>query len=157
METATICNLMDKLTLNMLVLMEEEVKQKLQVEKAMKNGDILIAKTRYSQGSQSVSSHQLPTEDSREFNALVTLNETTRGTLDAEEHEVDKATSHFDPMNLFGILTPQSLASAAKNYKQATLSCVDCANNHIELNDNIEVLKRLKQMKEESLIQNVLH
>lgn len=150
-----ICVLMDKLTIKMLELMEEEVKHKLNIEKAMKNGDILIAKTRYNQGTQTVSCLQLPTEDSKEFNALVTVTSDETPTLSVDEHEIDKATGYIDPLKWFGFLTPQSLLYAGKNYKKATIASVDCANNHIELENTMKSLRRLKEMKDEKLIENV--
>lgn len=149
-----ICSLMDKLTLKMLDLMEEEVKHKINIEKAMKNGDILIAKTRYNQGSQSVSVLQLPTEDSKEFNALVTVAKENED-LTAVVHDIDKNSGYINPLQWFGILTPQSLVYAGMNYKKATIASVDCANTHIELNNTVEALKRLKQIKDEKLIENV--
>lgn len=149
METSKedICNLMDKLSLRMLELMEEEVRRKLAVERAMKNGEILLAKTRFQTGSQSVSQLQLPTEDSKEFCALTTVAKES-DQLSLEEHTVDKESGRIDPLKWFGILTPRSLAFAARNFRKATLASVDCANTHIELNQTIAALNGLKQMKE---------
>lgn len=68
-----ICLKLDDLALDILELSEELVGCKVKLEEAMKPGFVHIAKSRYIMGNKTVCSLQLPTEDSAEFDALVTV------------------------------------------------------------------------------------
>ncbi|EDS26726.1 conserved hypothetical protein [Culex quinquefasciatus] len=67
-----ICQLMDKLLLHSLDLMEQEVKLKTTIEAIANDGQLDLAHTRFTKGATAVSAVQLPTEDYKPFSALNT-------------------------------------------------------------------------------------
>lgn len=62
-------------------------------------------------------------------------------------HEVDKETSHVDPINWFGILIPQTLRSARERYEKAIELSVESANVRQHLVRNCELIRKLKAIK----------
>lgn len=68
-------NLLDLLYLEMLDLIEQYTTSRVNIERLMNSGQLMLAKTRYLQGSQTISSAQIPTEYSNTFNALCVLEE----------------------------------------------------------------------------------
>lgn len=140
--------LLDKLTLQMLDLIEQEVQLKVQLEKTVKEGEMNLAKTRYTQGSSSISVLQLPTEDSKEFRALSTLDETNdelgNAKVSLERHPVDKEAGFIDPAKWFGVLLPQSFTQAKNHFNKGVDLSVECANVQIELANTIRNIERLK-------------
>lgn len=136
--------LTDKVTINMLELMQEVVTLKLNIEKTTKEGDILLAKTRYSQGSTSVSSIQLPTENGKQFNALLSLTENKTDPLSTNFDVIESTASKDVGMQLFGVLKPQSLIQAKDYFKRAILLAVECGNIQNKLNYIINAHKKLK-------------
>uniref|UniRef100_A0A1B0D551 Vacuolar ATPase assembly protein VMA22 n=2 Tax=Phlebotomus papatasi TaxID=29031 RepID=A0A1B0D551_PHLPP len=149
-----ICELMDKLTIEVLDLMEDEVKQKIEIEKNSNSGQLLMAKARYIQGQRTVSASQLPTENSAEFNALATVStdspESPRraSKVTLEQHPVDKENGFIDPIKWFGILVPQSLQLARNRFKKTIELAVDCTNTQLRLNRCMNQLEGLRQMKQ---------
>lgn len=71
-----ICQELDILSLRILRLMNDFIQCKLNIEKAVKNGNMDLAKARYIMGNRNVSALQLPTEESSEVSALVTVTTT---------------------------------------------------------------------------------
>lgn len=141
--------LLDKLTLQMLDLIEQEVQLKVQIEKTVKEGEIQLSRTRYTQGSSSISVLQLPTEDSKEFKALQAVHETKdeigNAKLNLERHPVDKEAGFIDPSKWFGLLLPMSFNQAKNQFVQGVNLSVESANVQIELANtmkNIETLKK---------------
>ncbi|XP_075227512.1 vacuolar ATPase assembly protein VMA22 [Lycorma delicatula] len=68
-----ICHELDTLSIRILQLMNDLIQCKLNIEKAVKNGSLDLAKARYIMGNRNVSSLQLPTEDGSEVQALTTV------------------------------------------------------------------------------------
>ncbi|XP_055679358.1 coiled-coil domain-containing protein 115 [Lutzomyia longipalpis] len=149
-----ICELMDKLTIEILDLMEDEVKLKIDIEKNSNSGNLLIAKARYIQGQQTVSASQLPTENTPEFKALMTVgSDGQESTGDAvnvalEQHRVSKEDGYIDPIKWFGILVPQSLQLARTRFVKTIELVVSCTNTQLQLNHALRQLTGLRQMKE---------
>jgi len=145
--------LMDKVILQTMELVEEDVTLKISIEKVTNEGALLIAKTRYAQGPNAVSASQLPadSDEAREFKALKTLsrlqNELESSEFELETHEVDKSTFHVEPLNWFGILTPQSLKTARERYEKALDLVIESANVEQRLKKNCELLEKLKRIK----------
>lgn len=67
-----ICQQLDDLAIKVLLLMEDLMKCKHQMEEAMKSGYFNIAKTRYITGNKTVCTLQLPSED-KDVSALSTI------------------------------------------------------------------------------------
>lgn len=146
-----ISELLDKLTLESLNLIEQDIQTKINIEKLANDGSLHMAKSRYIQGQNSVSLSQLPTENSSEFNALQTLKESKDDlnipVLELETEKIDKASGFIDPMNWFGVLLPQSLYHARDKFKKAIELSIESANIRVKLqtiNSNIFKLKQIK-------------
>lgn len=151
-ERKEICELLDKLTLEMLDLIEQDVKCKRNIENITNDGQLNMAKTRYITGQNSVSKSQLPGEDCVDFNALATLkcdkNEINGNKFELQRHSVDKEKGLFDPIQWFGILTPRNLQMARNSYKQVLDFIVESANIQARLSSYYGNITELKKMKE---------
>lgn len=161
-ELKTVCELLDKLTLEMLILMEQHIQEKLKIEAAMTEGEAHLAKSRYILGHKNVSSLQLPTENSNDINPAVTLteiedDETFLGKpklkLTIEEYtktpfeELSDKKYIQDPMNWFGVLVPRNLHLAQSSYRNAIEHAVDCANTQTRLHQVCVKIQQLREIK----------
>lgn len=149
MDTINRKELVDKLTVEMLDLIEQQVQCKMNMGKLMAQGQIHIAKTRYTQGTRTVSSSQLPTENSPEFKALSTVERTSNDVGDLQLHlnvqNVNKDEGYVDPIKWFGILVPQSLQIARDAFKKSVEYSCECASIQSSLwrtMSNILLLKK---------------
>ncbi|XP_070492773.1 coiled-coil domain-containing protein 115-like [Chironomus tepperi] len=144
-------SLLDKVILQTLELVEEDLTIKISIEKLTNEGALNLAKTRYTQGSSSVSITQLPTEDEeKEFKALRTVERNEDDTamqFTLESHEIDKDNDYIDPMHWFGILTPQTLKTARDKYQKAIELSVESANVRQRIAKNTELIQKLKYVK----------
>lgn len=152
-----ICNILDKLTLDALLLMEEEIQTKLTVETAMSAGETNLAKTRYIIGQNKVSAIQLPTEKSPEFEAALKVCEVEDEALfDKVSYEIqltkkeDKIVQ--DPIKWFGVLVPQSLVNAQSMFRQALQWSVKAVNIQRQLSETLGKINELKQIKAKLLL-----
>lgn len=148
-----ICTILDKLTLDALLLIEEEIQTKLNIENAMSLGETNLAKARYIMGQNKVSAIQLPTENSPEFTAVVKIHPSESDKLfENKSYEIQLTqkndnTNVQDPIKWFGVLVPQTLTQAQKMFRQALQWTVKAANIQTELNETIENINKLKNMK----------
>ncbi|XP_030764599.1 coiled-coil domain-containing protein 115-like [Sitophilus oryzae] len=147
-----ICNTLDKLTLDSLTLMQEQIELKLNAENAMIGGETHLAKTRYILGQNSVSSLQLPTDSSTEFSALTTVNtskdEHGINQFDLESNKPDNE-KYINPIKWFGYLTPQNLTFAQNLYRQALQWIIQAANVQTRLQEVCTEIHHLKKIKNE--------
>lgn len=143
-----VCELMDKQYIHLLELIEKDVSNKIYLEKQMNSGNLLIAKTRYLKGQQTVSSAQLPTEDSDEFKALSTVerDEEMHWSL-MKKQPVDKEKGFIDPLRWFGVLVPQSLHLAKDKFRNCLFLVVEQANIQASIQKTIKQLLQLKNLK----------
>ncbi|KAG5681094.1 hypothetical protein PVAND_010560 [Polypedilum vanderplanki] len=144
--------LLDKIYLQTLELIEEDVSIKINIEKLTNEGTLNLAKTRYNQGSNTVSITQLPTDDDREFFALKTVERTSDINSNCTQfalecHAVDKDSNHIDPINWFGVLIPQSLKIAREKYEKAIELSIESANVRQKIAKNCELIRKLKRIK----------
>lgn len=152
--TPQINALIDHLYLDVLDLVEQQVKCQLNIENAVIGGQLLVAKTRYTLGTNSVTIAQLPTENTPEFNALATVNASIAGgdvhgspsTLELSRHDVNKAAAYPDPLHWFGILLPQSMLAAQRLFRKSVEYSVECANVRINLLNAIGNILKLKKL-----------
>lgn len=150
--------LQDKLFLEMLDLVEQSILCKMNIETTTNAGQLLLAKSRYIQGPQTVSQTQLPTENSSDFNALRTVsrsaNDDTDGiamdsdTFQLNVQNIDKESGFIDTIRWFGVLVPRSLHSAQERFNQAIEHVVECANIQTKLNKTIRFLLLLRNKME---------
>lgn len=150
----TICEVLDKLTIDALTLMEQEIQTKLELEKSMSDGEAHLAKSRYIMGHNFVSTLQLPTENSNEFNASAVLNVEENSntasdkTLDLEFKKDDPECAN--PLRWFGVFVPQNLHYAQTKFKQALVWAAKSANIQIQLNNTLSNITRLESIKQSS-------
>lgn len=141
--------LQDKLIIELFDLIEQSVTSKMNFEKTMNTGQLLLAKSRYIQGSQSVSTTKLPTENSTEFNALKTVTHTPQTNSQLSEiqlnaEKIDKEKSFIDPLRWFGVLVPRSLQLAQERFNNAIEIAIECTNIQLKLQKTIENLLLLR-------------
>ncbi|CAG9773677.1 unnamed protein product [Ceutorhynchus assimilis] len=143
---------LDRLTLDALTLMQEEIELKINAENAMVGGETHLAKTRYILGQNSVSSIQLPTENTPEFDALLVVHhsqdEYGHEKLDLESQKPDNE-HHINPIKWFGYMQPQHLQLAQNLYRQAVQWLVQAANVQLRLRGTCLQIKQLRKLKEE--------
>lgn len=149
METyESVCELMDKQYISLLDLIEKDVANKVYLEKQMSSGNLLIAKTRYLKGQQTVSANQLPGEDSAEFKALSTVEREAGGHWSLEKkHPVDKDNGYIEPSRWFGVLVPQSLQLAKDKFRNCLFLIVEGANTRTNIQQTIRYLLQLRNKK----------
>lgn len=155
--------LLDKLTLEMLVLMEQHIEQKRRIETLMTEGEANLAKSRYIMGHKNVSALQLPTELSNDIDPAVTVEEMGdderffgQPTLTMNVEDFIKAGSENggdsrnvqDPKNWFGVLVPRNLTSAQANFKDAISVVVDCANTQTRLNRICLKIQQVRDLRD---------
>lgn len=143
--------LQDKLLLQLFDLIEQSVSCKMNIESTTNAGQLLLAKSRYIQGVQTVSKSQLPTENSTEFHALKTIVRTddeTADELQLKVHKIDKETGFVDAIRWFGVLVPRSLQLAQQRFNRAVELAVEGVNIQMQLNKTIRFLQLLKMKSE---------
>lgn len=147
---ADICTLLDKQTLDLFDLIEQQVQCKVNIEKTTVDGQLMIAKSRYINGTQTVSVAQLPTENSAECNALATVcvdEQSEPNHFAINRHPVDKDSGRVEPLKWFGILTPQSLLTAQQRFQNAIEYVGECATIQVNLLKTMSNLLQLNELK----------
>ncbi|XP_056635278.1 uncharacterized protein LOC130444237 [Diorhabda sublineata] len=146
-----LCETLDKLTLDALLLLQEEIEMKLNIENAMCEGESHLIKSRYILGVNQVSSLQLPTENSEEFSSCFKVNgsETILGRKIFDLYEIKKSDDNnvVEPLWWFGRLSPQYLVFAQKMFRQALQWTVKAANVQNRLQDVLQGISVLKEVK----------
>lgn len=146
-----ICELIDKLTIDMFELIEEKIQCELKIENGTKEGQMHMAKTRFIKGSNYVSKSQLPTENGNFIEPLVTISEhkdeLNANKLELELHTIDKENNFVDPLRWFGILVPESLQQARTKYQQCLHYVIECANTQLKLHNTLVNIKKLLNIK----------
>lgn len=147
-----VCELLDKLLIQTIDLIEQDVTIKINIEKLTNDGYLMLAKTRYIQGQSTVSIANLPADDSNELSALKTVTRSNDeiNTLQFQllEHEVSSETNRVNPLNWFGIIVPQSLKKAQENFQKAIELVIESANIEMKLKQNYKLFTKLKKIKE---------
>ncbi|XP_050294681.1 coiled-coil domain-containing protein 115 [Anthonomus grandis grandis] len=148
-----ICQTLDKLALDALTLIQEEIEIKINAENAMIGGENHLAKTRYILGQNSVSSLQLPTENSN-AKALTKVHTITDNyglnQFDLESNKPDNE-EFINPIKWFGFMPPQNLHFAQNLYRQALQWIIQAANVQNKLCKTQEQIMQLKELKKEIL------
>lgn len=148
--------LQDKLLIEMLNLVEQSILCKMNIETTTNAGQLLLAKSRYIQGPQTVSQTQLPTENSNDFSALKTVSRSATddtNTLDNDAFQlnvqkIDKENGFIDTIRWFGVLVPRSLHLAQERFNQAVEYAVESANIQVKLDKTIRFLLLLRNKME---------
>uniref|UniRef100_A0A182YQM2 Vacuolar ATPase assembly protein VMA22 n=2 Tax=Anopheles stephensi TaxID=30069 RepID=A0A182YQM2_ANOST len=147
-----LCELMDKLLISSLELIERDVELSQDIARLTTEGQMELAHTRFTKGPNAVSAVQLPTEDYKPFRALHTTVSKDEGTdgdtgsilhLALASHPVDGAAERIDPSSWFGILRPPSLNTARERFTRSLDSIVERANVRIQLGSYLKVFEML--------------
>lgn len=142
---AVACELLDKIIVKQLHLMEEKMRCELNIESSIKNGSFNLAKSRYIMGQSSVSTSRLPTESSADFSASTvceTIEEDGVKQLKVIENDADNT---VNPLHWFGVLVPQNLHKAKSIFQNAINFVVECVNVQLQLHSNMKLIAMLKQ------------
>lgn len=147
-----ICEILDKLTLDSLTLIEQQVQNKLELEKCMCDGESQLAKSRYIMGRNSVSALQLPTENGLDINASAVIKREEDENLYTDEVlELDlksKQEESSNPIRWFGVLVPKNLYDVQAKFKQALVWVVKAANTQWQLRAVCIKIGQLEELKE---------
>lgn len=148
-----ICDTLDKLTLDALLLIEQEIQLKLNIEDAMCGGETHLAKARYIMGQNKVSTLQLPTENSPEFTAAAKVYPVDDENLIKSQaydiHVTKKSEDETiqEPIRWFGVLVPQNLTYAQNLFRQALQWAVKAINVQNQLKETVNAIGELKDVK----------
>lgn len=142
----TVNDLLDKLVLKQLHLMEDKMACEMNIEKSLNNGYIHLAKSRYIMGQNSVSKERLPTDNTPEFSALTTCETIEEDNL-KQLKVIINDTSSVNPIHWFGVLVPQNLHKAKGIFQNAVNFVVECVNIQVNLIETLKNINILKQYK----------
>ncbi|KAH8407133.1 hypothetical protein KR222_007951 [Zaprionus bogoriensis] len=139
--------LLDALYLDMFHLIEAHTQCRINIERTSSNGAILLARTKFQQGGQSLSTAQIPTENSAEFNALCRVVSADDRVADVsiERHAVDKDEGYVEPLHWFSVLPPMSLRNAVEQFKKSIELVAESTNLQRELNRVLNGINRLRR------------
>lgn len=146
LDVVEVCELMDKLILRQLYLMEEKLTCELNIESSINNGSIHLAKSRYIMGQSSVSTAKLPMESSPEF-AASTKCETTDDDGMKQLKLIENTENTVNPIRWFGVLVPQNLHKAQSIFQNAVNFVVECVNVQLQLYENMKSMEALRKYK----------
>ncbi|XP_063242585.1 coiled-coil domain-containing protein 115-like [Bacillus rossius redtenbacheri] len=150
-----VCRQLDVLAVEVLELMQEQLRVKAQLSEAMKDGCLNLAKARYISGNTSISTLQLPCgEQDVSAQAKVSLQDgqlqlvrtvpADIGQLDGGAEEVERA---VDPLQWFGVLVPRNLRQAQSSFRGALEWAVDAANVQLRLHRCQDQYQQLLKVK----------
>ncbi|XP_075984536.1 vacuolar ATPase assembly protein VMA22-like [Anticarsia gemmatalis] len=141
---AEACELLDKIILKQLHLMEEKMRCELNIESSIKNGSIHLAKSRYIMGQSSVSTARLPTESSSDFSASTVCETTEEDGIKQLKVIENEAENTVNPIRWFGVLVPQNMHKAQSIFQNAINFVVECVNVQLQIHTNLKNIAMLK-------------
>ncbi|KAH8312113.1 hypothetical protein KR044_009454 [Drosophila immigrans] len=141
--------LLDTLYLDMFHLIEAHTQCRLDIERTNSSGAILLARTKFQQGGQSLSTAQIPTENSAEFNALCRVvsvaDDDKADEVRVERQSVDKENGFVEPLHWFSVLPPMSLRTAVERFKKSIELVAESTNLQRELAKVLNGIDRLRR------------
>ena len=142
---AVACELLDKIIVKQLHLMEEKMRCELNIESCIKDGNFHLAKSRYIMGQSSVSTSRLPTEGSADFSASTVCESTEEDGVKQLKVIENDAENTVNPLRWFGVLVPQNMHKAKSIYQNCINFVVECVNVQLHLQSNTKLIAMLKQ------------
>lgn len=143
----------DELLLRKLELMEEKVRENVQMETLLRDGHIELAKAKYIRGKESISILQVPNNEDTVTSLFdLATNATNDNDNDNDpvacfDISLKKSSSETDgprdPVKWFGVLVPQNLKNSQKRFQESIYLAAKLANVQAEL---ISVLDKLKAL-----------
>ncbi|KAL3285568.1 hypothetical protein HHI36_000098 [Cryptolaemus montrouzieri] len=147
-----VCDLLDKICLDTLVLMEEEIQMNINLEKSMCEGEMNLAKCRYIMGPNSVSALNIPASPEENIDSLVSVTNSPSETIpNVKEYHLNSLDSNKEkfanPIRWFSVLAPQNLFTSQAMYKAALRWVVQMVNARNQLNELCDKFESLKLVK----------
>ncbi|KAH8359914.1 hypothetical protein KR093_009509 [Drosophila rubida] len=136
--------LLDSMYLDMFYLIEAHTQCRVDIERTNSSGAILLARTKFQQGGHSLTTAQIPTENSAEFNALCRVVEKAER-VSIERHSVDKESGYVEPLHWFSVLPPMSLRTAVERFKKSIELVAESTNLQRELAKILNGIDRLRR------------
>ncbi|XP_026735576.1 coiled-coil domain-containing protein 115 [Trichoplusia ni] len=137
--------LLDKIVLKQLHLMEEKMRCELNIESSIKNGSIHLAKSRYIMGQSAVSTARLPTESSADFSASTVCETVEEDGIKQIKVIENDAENTVNPLRWFGVLVPQNMHKAQNIFQNTINFIVECVNVQVQLQTNLKYIGMLRQ------------
>lgn len=141
------CDLLDKLVMRQLQLLEEKLRCEMVIESGINSGSINLAKSRYIMGQSSVSTARLPMENSEEFSASTVCERVENYGLTQLKVAESSAENKVNPLRWFGVLVPQNLHKAQGIFKSTINFIIECVNVQLQLHHNMKSIEMLKKFK----------
>ncbi|XP_017044270.1 uncharacterized protein LOC108090194 [Drosophila ficusphila] len=137
--------LLDSLYLDLFHLVEEHTQCRVNLERSNASGAILLARTRFQAGgSNSVSTAQIPTENSAEFKALCRVVDSEEGVC-VQRQAVDKSNGFVEPLHWFSVLPPMSLRNAVSKFKDCIDLVAESTNLQRQLGQTLDWIAKLRK------------
>ncbi len=143
-QLAKLCESLDELTMKQVDLVDEQLVLMSKVSSLLTSGFIDLAKSRYISGEKTVSTTQIPGEDSV-VEAVTTVNRTSTNRLTVSRNEEGS-----DPIKWFGVLVPSSLRQSQQAFKQVLETAVDIINIRREWLESLEEYRTTSDLKSSS-------
>lgn len=139
----------DELMLRKLELMEEKVRENIQMETLLKDGHIELAKAKYIRGKENISMLQVPNNEDTVTSLFDLETKTTDEGNDVPCFDIsfkklsDDTAGPKDPIKWFGVLVPQNLKNSQKRFQESIYLATKVANIQAEL---ISILSKLETL-----------
>ncbi|XP_045464120.1 uncharacterized protein LOC123673583 [Harmonia axyridis] len=147
-----VCELLDKLYLDTLYLMEEEIKVNINMEKAMIEGENNLAKCRYIMGPNSVSAMNIPMNPEETISPSMLVkgspNDLFPEVNSYQLHSVEDSKDNVsNPVKWFGFFTQQNLLNSQKFYKHSLQWAIQAVTIQNELKYLMKKCRVLRLVK----------
>ena len=139
----SVCKKLDDLTILQFDLLDEQLKMISKLENVLMNGFIHLAKSRYIKGERSVSTLQIPGEES-DVQPTTTVLRNSENKL-----EIQKNVNSNDPIKWFGVLVPSSLRQSQSSFQQVLEIVVEIVNTRMEAAETMKEFNQLSKTKAE--------
>ncbi|KAG6456061.1 coiled-coil domain-containing protein 115 [Manduca sexta] len=136
--------LLDKIIIRQLHLMEDKMRCELNIESSINNACIHLAKSRYIMGQSSVSTTRLPTESSPDFAASTQCETIEEDGIKQFSLVENNSEDTVNPLRWFGVLVPQNLHKAQSIFQNALNYVVECANVQLQIQENMKNIQAIK-------------
>ncbi|XP_029162790.1 coiled-coil domain-containing protein 115 [Nylanderia fulva] len=152
----TLSEEIDDLLLHKLELMEEKIRETVQMETLLKDGHIELAKAKYIRGKENISILQVPNNEDT-VTSLFDLETSVTNDNDNDaapsfdislKKSNNEADGPRDPVKWFGVLVPQNLRNSQKRFQASVYLSAKIANVQAELNSVLSKLKTLQIQKD---------
>jgi len=141
----TLSQTLDDLTLLQVDQLDEQLNLMSQIESNLMSGFINLAKSRYINGERTVSTAQIPGEESD-------VQPSTRVVRDANNKlEISKNEDGSDALKWFGVLVPMCLRQSQTHFRRVLEIAVDIVNVREEAAKSLKEFYHLAEVKKSAV------